>query len=87
MKGMRPGDPATMTPPFYVDQSYLSPITKIKLNGLVGLLYEHYGRSAGVKRSLIWSCVLCVTSNRVGTGGLPAAGGGTERGGEAYQQG
>ena len=23
MKGMRPGDPATMTPPFYVDQSYL----------------------------------------------------------------
>ena len=36
-------------------------VTRSKLNGLVGLLYEHYGRSAaGVKRSLIWSCVLCV---------------------------
>ena len=36
-------------------------VTRSKLNGLVGLLYEHYGRSAaGVKRSLIWSCgVLC----------------------------
>ena len=35
-------------------------VTRPKLNGLVGLLYEHYGRSAVVKRSLIWSCVLCV---------------------------
>jgi len=35
-------------------------VTRSKLNGLVGLLYEHYGRSAVVKRSLIWSCVLCV---------------------------
>ena len=32
-------------------------VTRSKLNGLVSLLYEHYGRSAGVKRSLIWSCV------------------------------
>jgi hypothetical protein len=39
-------------------------VTRSKLNGLVGLLYEHYGRSAvGVKRSLIWSCVLCVTAD------------------------
>ena len=39
-------------------------VTRSKLNGLVGLLYEHYGRSAaGVKRSLIWSCVLCVKQN------------------------
>ena len=36
-------------------------VTRSKLNGLVGLLYEHYGRSAaGVKRSLISSCVLRV---------------------------
>ena len=38
-------------------------VTRSELNGLgclVGLLYEHYGRSAVVKRSLIWSCVLCV---------------------------